>query len=630
MEVSVLGEKMGGKVHRHRGAWRRLKLSDELWRWLREGVPLALGVRKPPPRRIRPVGHPKKVQKILDEYIQEQLQLGFVEETKEEPTVTSPIFAIPKRDSQKWRIIIDLRYVNRFQQPGKFRSESFDQVRLQIRRDDWMMKGDLKHGFHHLQMRKEHQAYLGFRIGEKWYRYTTMPMGSNNSPYIFCKILRPVIEHIREKMGIRIVWYVDDFLILGTSKEEAENNTRKVLNLLEELGWTINREKSTLEAAQKIEFLGFQIETEDDPIVRVPYQKKRKAKKEVLRLLKAAMKGPVKVAEVARVAGLCQSLTTAIAVTPVFLRNLLRCIPKSMSKEEWKQKDTFLCRKAMEDLLCWLEILYTWNGEWLIPQPCEITMNTDASDYGWGACINETGEKMKGKWSKAWRERHINAKELQAVLEAIRRKKDEFRGKNIRLRIDNKVAMAYVNRMTGRIPELAEIARKITLELQQIGAKIQAVYIGTKENTIADELSRETDSHDWEVKEKVFQDIERLVGRHTVDRFASKENNKVERFNSRTETAGGEATDALTVNWQGEVNWIVPPIPLLPKVALKILREKPVATIVTPMWPAQVWYQVLKKVARVVRVLPMSAIRRNGARWGKAKWRFVVFRTYGV
>ena len=515
--MTVIKERLGGRIHRFRGSWRKLKLSREVMDWLKGGAPLAFGVKEPPPRRIRVISHPDVAKRVLTDHIEEQLRLGFIREVEREPTVTSPIFAIPKGDTGKWRVIIDLRYVNHFQHPGKFRSEGLDQVRLQIRKGDWMTKGDLKHGFHHVAMRREHQKFLGFQHEGRWYQYTTMPMGSSSSPYVFCRMLRPVLEHIREKLKIRIVWYVDDFLIMAESKEEAERDMATMAALLEELGWTINKEKSITQASQTMEFLGFNIETESDPVVKIPYQKKRKAKKEAWKLLKAAARGPVKVQQVARVAGLCQALTAAISVTPIFIRNLMRCIPKDLAKEDWKSRDTSLSQKAVEDLTSWLEILYTWKGEWLIPQPFDVTINTDSSDYGWGAIINKTNDRLRGTWDHHWREKHINVKELQTVMELVRRRKEILRGKTILLRTDNKVAMAYLNRMTGRIPELAEIARNITMTLKEVDARIQAVYIGTKENKIADELSRETDPHRWEVKRKVFQVLERHLGPHTID-----------------------------------------------------------------------------------------------------------------
>jgi len=53
------------------------------------------------------------------------------------------------------------------------------------------------------------------------------------------------------------------------------------------------------------------------------------------------------------------------------------------------------------------------------------------------------------------RNRHINIKELEAVDRSLETLGEKIRGRNIVVRIDNQVAMAYVNRMTGRVKGLA-------------------------------------------------------------------------------------------------------------------------------------------------------------------------------
>ncbi len=114
MEVTVIKERLGGRIHRFRGSWRKLKLSREVMGWLKGSAPLAFGVKEPPPHRIRVILHPDVAKQVLTDHIEEQLHLGFIREVEREPTVTSPIFAIPKGDTGKWRVIIDLRYVNHF------------------------------------------------------------------------------------------------------------------------------------------------------------------------------------------------------------------------------------------------------------------------------------------------------------------------------------------------------------------------------------------------------------------------------------------------------------------------------------------------------------------------------------
>jgi len=56
-------------------------------------------------------------------------------------------------------------------------------------------------------------------------------------------------------MGVRIIIYIDDMLILADSKEEATQHLEALMFLLEALGFMINPEKSHLLPCQNVEFL---------------------------------------------------------------------------------------------------------------------------------------------------------------------------------------------------------------------------------------------------------------------------------------------------------------------------------------------------------------------------------------
>jgi len=241
----------------------------------------------------------------------------------------------------------------------------------------------------------------------------------------------------------------------------------------------------------------------------------------------------------------------------------------------------------------------------------------------------EKNLRARGVWNREWRSRHINEKELRATIETIRAFESELAGKTILLKTDNRVAMAYINRMTGRIQALADIARELIELVQKIGAKVQATYIGTKENREADELSRWKDTHDWTVKEEVSNMLQKRFGPHTIDRFADRHNTKTKRFNSWRREQGSEGVDAFSMSWKGENNWVVPPIPLLPRVAQKLESKGATATVVTPKWPAQTWYQKLKGLAIEEIEIPRRMIRKNNANWRNSCWSFVVFRISG-
>lgn len=57
-------------------------------------------------------------------------------------------------------------------------------------------------------------------------------------------------------MGVQIIVYIDDMLILAMTKEMAQKALEALTYLLECVGFIINWKKSVLEPQQAIEFLG--------------------------------------------------------------------------------------------------------------------------------------------------------------------------------------------------------------------------------------------------------------------------------------------------------------------------------------------------------------------------------------
>ena len=72
---------------------------------------------------------------------------------------------------------------------------------------------------------------------------------------MFTKITKPILVHIRQNLVIRCVMYLDDILTFGRTKSDCLQKAKKVITLLQELGFTINIKKSILEPTQQIEFL---------------------------------------------------------------------------------------------------------------------------------------------------------------------------------------------------------------------------------------------------------------------------------------------------------------------------------------------------------------------------------------
>jgi len=123
-----------------------------------------------------------------------------------------------------------------------------------LKMGDCMTSIDLKDAYFSVPMHESYQRFLRFIWGSKRYAFQGLPFGLSSTSRIFTKLLKPVAAFLR-KQGYRIIVYLDDFLHLASSKEEAQHPTRMTLTPLQSLGFLINWTKSTLSPTQTITYL---------------------------------------------------------------------------------------------------------------------------------------------------------------------------------------------------------------------------------------------------------------------------------------------------------------------------------------------------------------------------------------
>ena len=107
-----------------------------------------------------------------------------------------------------------------------------------------------------LAKHKEHQSLLQFQWQGKTYQFVSLPFGLTSAPRVFTKIMKPVVGLLRQ-MGIRLVIYLDDILIMHHSKEELLQVVPLICQLFKALGLVVILEKSQMVPKQEMEFLGF-------------------------------------------------------------------------------------------------------------------------------------------------------------------------------------------------------------------------------------------------------------------------------------------------------------------------------------------------------------------------------------
>ncbi len=166
----------------------------------------------------------------------------------------SRYFVVPKKDGGL-RPILDLRLLNRSVSRLKFRMLTVKQVVSQIRSEDWFVTIDLKDAYFHVSILPSHRKFLRFAFRGKAYQYRVLPFGLALSPRTFTKCVDAALAPLRLQ-GIRILNYIDDWLILAHSEQWAVRHRDVVLAHMKELGLRLNAKKSVLSPFQRTTYLG--------------------------------------------------------------------------------------------------------------------------------------------------------------------------------------------------------------------------------------------------------------------------------------------------------------------------------------------------------------------------------------
>ncbi len=113
---------------------------------------------------------------------------------------------------------------------------------------------------HLVSLLPQHRPFLRFAF-EGWaYQYKALPFGLSLSPRVFTKVVEAARVPLREA-GIRVLNYLDDWLLLAQSRTLLCEHRDTVLSHLSRLGLQVYWEKSKLSPTQRISFLGMELDS---------------------------------------------------------------------------------------------------------------------------------------------------------------------------------------------------------------------------------------------------------------------------------------------------------------------------------------------------------------------------------
>ena len=511
--------------------WVKLGASGFILSVVRDGYKIPF-VALPPPKVSSNNTSALNETYFVSEAISDLLRTKCVEILDHQPDIVNPL-SVSVQPSGKKRLILDLRHVNLYVFKRKFRCEDIS-VAIQIfSKGFYLFKFDLKSGYHHVEIFPEYRKYLAFSwdFGDgivKYFQFTVLPFGLSSAPYLFTKLLKPILTSWRCK-GIPMAIFLDDGLGGGVSILKAKINNLIVHADLTRYGFLINEDKSLWEPVQNITWLGTVFDTVRG-FISVTESRISKLKSSIKLIRKVDCK-IVKVRDLASVVGQVISLTHCVGnVARVMTRSMYAVVNQKLS---WNS-EVKLTKEACDELAFWDENVDSLNfhSPWAPLQPPAKFVYSDASDHASSSFIDNDHKIFHQNWSPAESSKSSTWRELRTVDLALSAFALVRQGKRVAWFTDKTSVVSIVHN-GSKVTELQSLALSIFNVCARHGISLEIKWIPRSVNYQADLLSRTIDFDDYTIHDDVFRMLDCKWGPHTVDRFACSYNAKVSRYTSR-------------------------------------------------------------------------------------------------
>nr|CAH7759630.1 unnamed protein product [Callosobruchus chinensis] len=336
---------------------------------------------------------------------------------------------------------------------------------------------------------------------------------------------------------MRIIVYLDDFLIVNKNADELGQQVSVLLNTLSSLGFKINSGKSVIEPTQFLTYLGVNWDTNAD-LKSLPAEKIQDLESSISKIIE---RRTWNWKQAKSLLGKMEFASFVIPLARLHCRRMQRSLKKL--QRGYPSRQVTVSPKVMQDLTWWMENL-TKSSPIHLNEP-EVHLSTDASDAGWGAQLGDS--LLAGEWSIPQRQWHINKKEMFVIYLVILKHLAQLKDKSILIQTDNKTVVSYLRRQGGtRSITLLELTEKILELANQQNLVIRAEHIPGNYNTVSDHLSRRKELPDWHLSKRVQEMICGKWGLPAIDLFATERSAVTTRFVSQFQCREAEFVNAFT------------------------------------------------------------------------------------
>jgi hypothetical protein len=510
--------------------------------------------------------------------IQDMKAQGILKSIQISPSFISSLFLVPKTDGTL-RPIFNLKALNKFVKAEKFHLINMYRVPDFLQPLDWMCKIDLSPAYFHVNLLESHRRFLRIIYNKELLEMTCLPFGLSTAPKVFSILTNWIAQKLRQG-NVRILVYLDDFLLAHQDPVVLSNHVKMTLNILQTLGWCVNLEKSVTTPRTSLTYLGICWNPWDNlkslPEVKITSLEKKA--QQILRTPRVTLK------EIQSLVGLLNFASFVVPRGRLYHRNLLMFLN---TIRHHPSKKFALPQAVRVELKWWVQECR--HSTMLHLPPARHFLTTDASDLAWGAQLNNT--PLREFWSPEEQNLHCNQKEMLAIFHVVQAHQKMLSRSSILIQCDNKTVVSYLLKEGGtRSIALMEITHKLLLLLDSHQILFTVQYIPGRYNNHADHLSRHRRPPEWHLTPQCLKTIFTKWGTPMIDLFASERAHVVCNYVSLDlKDTKALFHDAFSVIWNYPIAWVFPPPFLIPKVLAHLNQSTGIYLIVVPRWHKVFW-----------------------------------------
>ena len=372
---------------------------------------------------------------------------------------------------------------------------------------------DLKDAYFQIPVHWSLRKLLHFTSEGTVYQFKVLCFGLSTASQVFTRVFAAVSAWAHSR-GIRLLWYLDDWLVLASSEAVARHHFPELLSLCHSLEIVINDEKSDLMPLQSATYLGMTIDTVAAKVF--PTLARVEKFLSVAEQFLTVTTPPARLWQV--LLWHLSSLEKLVPHRHLRMRSLQWHLKTHWSPESDPPDLPVPRSREVEEDLSWWMVRDVPFGT---PAP-DRHLYSDASLSRWGAHLLD--RSVSGVWSVQESSQHINLLEMKALFLALQSFQEMVTGHHVTAMCDNSTVVAYINRQDRTVSDsLCSLTRQLLQWAESFDVQLEARYLPGQSNVLADLLSRREQviGSEWSLHHQVARALLCVWGSPSLDLFVT-------------------------------------------------------------------------------------------------------------